>query len=133
MKIIITEEQNKKLFIPRRLDNRDSEFLKLIGFETVIKHIQTNGEIEFSMFTHHDDWDWEFSHLDDVNYTANINDIEKPVRDLLMNIISQLVISDNGTIISISGIIRLTDNNELDVDFEYNVTRTYDDKRTYKL
>jgi hypothetical protein len=65
MKIIITEEQNKKLFIPRNIDTRQEQLKKLLGEKT--KEIISRFNItEIMLHGRIDDYDEEISaeHLD---------------------------------------------------------------------
>ena len=57
MKIIISEEQNKKLFVPRKIDERQKQFLFEIGMDDVIQYLRDNGEsIRFVMSTTPDEY-----------------------------------------------------------------------------
>ena len=129
MKIIVTEEQKKKLFVPRRIDEREKEFLKLIGMEPVIQYLKDNDtSISIQMSTTPDDWNWYVHGIfDDVsgNYLA---DFEKPIKDLFISIAENIE-----NVYEIGGILSITDENNLFVEYDYLISLQNSGSKTYQL
>jgi hypothetical protein len=127
MKIIITEEQKKKLFVPRLIDERDKLFLKEIGMNPIIDYLKDNGEqLDFDMITEYNDWEWEI-YVFDVN-GEEIDEFKKPVLTLLTEIVS-----DYKGVFHVNGQLSINDSNELYVSFNYDFTTSDSDDKTYKL
>jgi hypothetical protein len=130
MKIIISEDQKKKLFIPKNIDERDRQYLSEIGMNSVLQYIKDNKtSIRFDMSTNPDEWDW-FMHgvFDGGNTYRELNEFETPVKKLIEGIANEI----NG-IFHIWGDIDITEENKLLVSFNYEVSELRNDSKTYKL
>jgi hypothetical protein len=129
MKIIVTEEQKKKLFVPRRIDEREKEFLKLIGMEPVIQYLKDNDtSISIQMSTTPDDWDWYVHGVFDDISGNDLNDFEKPIKDLFLSIAENIE-----NVFEIGGIISITDKNNLFVSYDYLFSVKKSGDKTYQL
>jgi len=129
MKIIVTEEQKKKLFVPRRIDEREKEFLKLIGMEPVIQYLKDNDtSIRIQMSTTPDDWDWYVHGVFDDISGNDLNDFEKPIKDLFLSIAENIE-----NVFEIGGIISITDKNNLFVSYDYLFSVKKSGDKTYQL
>ena len=132
MKIVITEEQKKKLFIPRKIDDRDKQFLSEIGMNSVIQYIKDNETtIQFDMSTSPDEWNW-FMHgiFDTSDYSKSMgNEYEKPIKSLILNIMEDV---EDG-MFHIWGDISITEENELFISYDYEITIMKTGDKTYKL
>jgi hypothetical protein len=130
MKIVITEEQKKKLFIPRKIDDRDKQFMTELGMDPVLQYIRDyKTSIRFDMSTTPDEWNW-FMHgiFDGSKSNYELNEFERPVKKLIEGIANEI-----DGIFHIWGDIVITEGNELLVSFDYEVSQLRSDSKTYKL
>ena len=129
MKIIVTEEQKKKLFIPRKIDEREKEFLKLIGMEPVIQYLKDNDtSITVQMSRDHNEWYWHVHSVFDDNTGGDLDNFEKPIKDLFISITSSIE-----NIYQIGGILSITDENNLLVEYDYLIGVEKSGNKTYQL
>jgi hypothetical protein len=129
MKIIVTEEQKKKLFIPRKIDEREKEFLKLIGMEPVIQYLKDNDtSITVQMSRDHNEWYWHVHSVFDDNTGGDLDNFEKPIKDLFISITSSIE-----NIYQIGGILSITDENNLLVEYDYLIGVEKSGDKTYQL
>jgi len=129
MKIIVTEEQKKKLFVPRRIDEREKEFLKLIGMEPVIQYLKDNDtSISIQMSTTPGEWKWYVHNIFDDISGNDLNDFEKPIKDLFLSIAQKIE-----NVFEIGGIISITDKNNLFVEYDYLISIQNSGDKTYQL
>ena len=129
MKIIVTEEQKKKLFIPRKIDEREKEFLKLIGMEPVIQYLKDNDtSITIQMSRDHNEWYWHVHSVFDDNTGGDLDEFEKPIKDLFISITSSIE-----NIYQIGGILSITDENNLLVEYDYLIGVEKSGDKTYQL
>ena len=129
MKIIVTEEQKKKLFIPRKIDEREKEFLKLIGMEPVIQYLKDNDtSITVQMSRDHNEWYWHVHSVFDDNTGGDLDEFEKPIKDLFISITSSIE-----NIYQIGGILSITDENNLLVEYDYLIGVEKSGDKTYQL
>jgi hypothetical protein len=129
MKIIVTEEQKKKLFVPRRIDEREKEFLKLIGMEPVIQYLKDNDtSITVQMSRDHNEWYWHVHSVFDDNTGGDLDEFEKPIKDLFISITSSIE-----NIYQIGGILSITDENNLLVEYDYLIGVEKSGDKTYQL
>ena len=129
MKIIVTEEQKKKLFIPRRIDEREKEFLKLIGMEPVIQYLKDNDtSITIQMSRDHNEWYWHVHSVFDDNTGGDLDNFEKPIKDLFISITGSIE-----NIYQIGGILSITDENNLLVEYDYLIGVEKSGDKTYQL
>ena len=130
MKIIITEEQNKKLFIPRKIDEREKQFLTAIKFDPVIDFMRENDAIiTFDMSTSPDEWRWE---THDISTTINgkyeyLGNFDKPVMELIKSIAENIE-----GVFHMWGEISLQDN-KLHVTYDYEMISLGRGGKTYQL
>ena len=132
MKIIITEDQKKKLFIPRKIDERDRQFLSEIGMDPVLQYmIDNKTEIQFDMSTLPDEWRWDVNGIFDTSdYSKPLyHQYEKPIKDLILNMLEE---QEDG-IFHVWGYISITEENELFINFDYEITIMKTGSKTYKL
>jgi len=130
MKIIISEDQKKKLFIPRRIDERDRQYLSEIGMNPVLQYIKDNEtSVRFDMSTTPDEWNW-YMHgvFDGGNNHRELYEFETPVYKLIEGIADRI-----DGIFHIWGDIDITEENKLLVSFDYEVSELRNDSKTYKL
>ena len=130
MKIIISEDQKKKLFIPRKIDERDKQFMTELGMDPVLQYIRDyETSIRFDMSTTPDEWNW-FMHgiFDGSKSNYELNEFERPVKKLIEGIANEIY-----GIFHIWGDIVITKGNELLVSFDYEVSELRNDSKTYKL
>jgi hypothetical protein len=130
MKIIISEDQKKKLFIPRKIDDRDKQFMTELGMDPVLQYIRDyETSIRFDMSTTPDEWNW-FMHgiFDGSKSNYELNEFERPVKKLIEGIANEIY-----GIFHIWGDIVITKGNELLVSFDYEVSELRNDSKTYKL
>jgi hypothetical protein len=130
MKIIISENQKKKLFIPRRIDERDRQYLSEIGMNPVLQYIKDNEtSVRFDMSTTPDEWNW-YMHgvFDGGNTHRELYEFETPVYKLIEGIADQI-----DGIFHIWGDISITEENKLFISFDYEVSELRNDSKTYKL
>jgi hypothetical protein len=130
MKIIISEDQKKKLFIPRKIDDRDKQFMTELGMDPVLQYIRDyKTSIRFDMSTTPDEWNW-FMHgiFDGSKSNYELNEFERPVKKLIEGIANEI-----DGIFHIWGDIVITEGNELLVSFDYEVSELRNDSKTYKL
>jgi hypothetical protein len=130
MKIIISEDQKKKLFIPRKIDERDKQFMTELGMDPVLQYIRDyETSIRFDMSTTPDEWNW-YMHgvFDGGNTHRELYEFETPVYKLIEGIADQI-----DGIFHIWGDIVITKGNELLVSFDYEVSELRNDSKTYKL
>jgi hypothetical protein len=130
MKIIISEDQKKKLFIPRKIDDRDKQFMTELGMDPVLQYIRDyETSIRFDMSTTPDEWNW-FMHgiFDGSKPNYELNEFERPVKKLIEGIANEIY-----GIFHIWGDIVITKGNELLVSFDYEVSELRNDSKTYKL
>jgi hypothetical protein len=130
MKIIISEDQKKKLFIPRKIDDRDKQFMTELGMDPVLQYIRDyKTSIRFDMSTTPDEWNW-FMHgiFDGSKSNYELNEFERPVKKLIEGIANEI-----DGIFHIWGDIVITEGNELLVSFDYEVSQLRSDSKTYKL
>jgi hypothetical protein len=130
MKIIISEDQKKKLFIPRKIDDRDKQFMTELGMDPVLQYIRDyETSIRFDMSTTPDEWNW-FMHgiFDGSKANYELNEFERPVKKLIEGIANEIY-----GIFHIWGDIVITKGNELLVSFDYEVSELRNDSKTYKL
>ena len=129
MKIIVTEEQKKKLFVPRRIDEREKEYLKLIGMEPVIQYLKDNDtSITVQMSRDHNEWYWHVHSVFDDNTGGDLDNFEKPIKDLFISITSSIE-----NIYQIGGILSITDENNLLVEYDYLIGVEKSGDKTYQL
>jgi len=129
MKIIVTEEQKKKLFVPRRIDEREKEYLKLIGMEPVIQYLKDNDtSITTQMSRDHNEWYWHVHSVFDDNTGGDLDNFEKPIKDLFISITSSIE-----NIYQIGGILSITDENNLLVEYDYLIGVEKSGDKTYQL
>ena len=129
MKIIVTEEQKKKLFVPRRIDEREKEYLKLIGMEPVIQYLKDNDtSISIQMSTPPDDWNWYSHGVFDDNSGEVLDEFEKPIKDLFISIAENIE-----NVYEIGGILSITDENNLFVEYDYLISTQNSGSKTYQL
>jgi hypothetical protein len=129
MKIIVTEEQKKKLFIPRKIDEREKEYLKLIGMEPVIQYLKDNDtSITVQMSRDHNEWYWHVHSVFDDNTGGDLDEFEKPIKDLFISITSSIE-----NIYQIGGILSITDENNLLVEYDYLIGVEKSGDKTYQL
>jgi hypothetical protein len=129
MKIIVTEEQKKKLFVPRRIDEREKEYLKLIGMEPVIQYLKDNDtSITVQMSRDHNEWYWHVHSVFDDNTGGDLDEFEKPIKDLFISITSSIE-----NIYQIGGILSITDENNLLVEYDYLIGVEKSGDKTYQL
>jgi hypothetical protein len=130
MKIIISEDQKKKLFIPRKIDDRDKQFMTELGMDPVLQYIRDyKTSIRFDMSTTPDEWNW-FMHgiFDGSKSNYELNEFERPVKKLIEGIANEI-----DGIFHIWGDIVITEGNELLVSFDYEISQLRSDSKTYKL
>jgi hypothetical protein len=130
MKIIISEDQKKKLFIPRRIDERDRQYLSEIGMNPVLQYIKDNEtSVRFDMSTTPDEWNWYLRGVfDGGNTHRELYEFETPVKKLIEGIANGI-----DGIFHIWGDIDITEENKLLVSFDYEVSELRNDSKTYKL
>ncbi len=129
MKIIVTEEQKKKLFVPRRIDEREKEYLKLIGMEPVIQYLKDNDtSITIQMTTDRDDWNWYSHGVFDDNSGEVLDEFEKPIKDLVTSIAENIE-----NITEIGAVLSITDKNDLYVSYDYIISLQNSGDKTYQL
>jgi hypothetical protein len=129
MKIIVTEEQKKKLFVPRRIDEREKEFLKLIGMEPVIQYLKDNDtSITIQITTNIDDWNWYSHGVFDDNSGEVLDEFEKPIKDLVTSIAENIE-----NITEIGAVLSITDKNDLYVSYDYIISLQNSGDKTYQL
>jgi len=130
MKIIISEDQKKKLFIPRRIDERDRQYLSEIGMNPVLQYIKDNEtSVRFDMSTTPDEWNWYLRGVfDGGNTHRELYEFETPVKKLIEGIANKI-----DGIFHIWGDIDITEENKLLVSFDYEVSELRNDSKTYKL
>lgn len=131
MKIVITEEQKKKLFIPRKLDERDKIFFKEIKFTPILDVLKNGGTLLFEMSTPYYSWDWDvvLCELSDGNGNdINLPNMFSPVKDLLIRIVNE---TDEGVIV-IKGGMEVNDN-KLEIEYTVDKVITGSGMKTYNL
>jgi hypothetical protein len=130
MKIIISEDQKKKLFIPRRIDERDRQYLSEIGMNPVLQYIKDNEtSVRFDMSTTPDEWNWYLHGVFDGGKSYyELNEFETPVKKLIEGIANEI-----DGIFHIWGDISITEENKLFISFDYEVSELRNDSKTYKL
>jgi hypothetical protein len=129
MKIIVTEEQKKKLFIPRKIDEREKEYLKLIGMEPVIQYLKDNDtSITIQITTNIDDWNWYSHGVFDDNSGEVLDEFEKPIKDLVTSIAENIE-----NITEIGAVLSITDKNDLYVSYDYIISLQNSGDKTYQL
>jgi hypothetical protein len=129
MKIIVTEEQKKKLFVPRRIDEREKEYLKLIGMEPVIQYLKDNDtSITIQITTNIDDWNWYSHGVFDDNSGEVLDEFEKPIKDLVKSIAENIE-----NITEIGAVLSITDKNDLYVSYDYIISLQNSGDKTYQL
>ena len=130
MKVIITEEQKKKLFVPKDLDKRDRGYMEIIGMNPVIEYLRETGyPISFDMSTTPDDWSWYIHDISsDFKGYKYLENFEEPVKKLFMGIADNIE-----NIYHIWGEISITEENKLHVSFDYEISQTKQGYKTYQL
>jgi hypothetical protein len=122
--------KKKKLFIPRKIDDRDKQFMTELGMDPVLQYIRDyKTSIRFDMSTTPDEWNW-FMHgiFDGSKSNYELNEFERPVKKLIEGIANEI-----DGIFHIWGDIVITEGNELLVSFDYEVSQLRSDSKTYKL
>lgn len=126
---MITEEQKKKLFIPRKIDERDKLFLKEIGMGPVINFlIDKNTDINFDFSTSPDQWDW---YCHDISFgfdMKSLPEFEEPIKNIILNIAETI-----SGVYHIWGSISISLDNELRVSYDYEITKMENGSKVYKL
>lgn len=128
MKIKITEEQNKKLFLPRNIIERQKEFLKIIGMGPVIQYMKDNDtSIHFDMDTSFSEWSWHIHDISDGNGNY-LENFEKPFRKLFESIGEEIM-----GVTRMYGEMSITDDNKLFIGLGYEFTNEGGKDITYQL
>jgi hypothetical protein len=130
MKIVITEEQKKKLFIPRKIDDRDKQFMTELGMDSALEYLRDyDTSIRFDMSTTPDEWNW-FMHgvFDGSNTHRELNEFETPVKKLIENIANEI-----DGIFHIWGDISIIEENKLFISYDYEISQLRNDSKTYQL
>lgn len=131
MKVIITEEQKKKLFIPRKIDERDRQYLSEIGMNPVIQYIKDNGTaIQFDISTTPDEWDWIIHGIFDTNDFSKVMEVkyENPIKKLILDIADNI-----DGVYHIWGNISINEKNKLFISYDYEISQLKSGDKTYQL
>ena len=130
MKIIINEDQKKKLFVPRNIDSREKQYLIEIGMDPVIQFLKDKQKsIRFDISTTTDDSRWGVHDISDGSDAENtLWSFEEPIYKMLL----QIAESIEG-VYHIWGEISLTNENKLTVSFDYEYSLLGRGEKTYKL
>lgn len=128
MKVIITEEQKKKLFVPRDIDKRQKQYLSEIGMDPVIQYLRDNDtSIRFDMSTTPDEWRWDIHDISDDNSSKELWDFDGSIKSLFMNIADGIE-----GIYHIWGAISVTDD-KLNVMYDCEISSLRSGEKTYQL
>lgn len=133
MRIIINEDQKKKLFVPRNIDSREKQFFSEIGMDPVIQYLKDKQtSIRFDISTTPDQWSWDVHDISNGSSPyESLWDFEKPIYKMLLQIIEN--IENIEGIYHVWGEISLTNENNLTVSFDYEYSLLGRGEKTYKL
>ena len=97
--------------------------------EPVIQYLKDNDtSITVQMSRDHNEWYWHVHSVFDDNTGGDLDEFEKPIKDLFISITSSIE-----NIYQIGGILSITDENNLLVEYDYLIGVEKSGDKTYQL